>query len=152
MEEVTPLTLAGADTTMSKSLFALRVPSEAVTLVVMVPMSPAGGVPENVLVAGSKVSHDGRAGPGARVVEYVKVSPTSASANVSVPNVWVNAAPVAAVWLVRAEATVGASFTAAVSTFTCTGVADSEPKLSFATTVKAFSVPLASWAGVQKAR
>lgn len=39
MEEVTPVTLAGADTTMSKSLFALRVPSEAVTLVVMVPMS-----------------------------------------------------------------------------------------------------------------
>ena len=46
---------------------------------------------------------------------------------------------------------VGASFTAATLSCTCTGEADSAPTLSLATTVKAFSVPLTLLAGVQKA-
>ncbi len=55
------------------------------------------------------------------------------------------------VWAVPVIVTlpVGLSFTAAVTAFTCTGVADSEPPLSLATTVKAFMVPLALAAGVQ---
>ena len=45
--------------------------------------------------------------------------------------------------------TVGASFTAAVATTTWTGVMDSAPKSSLATTVKAFKLPFALLAGVQ---
>ena len=46
-------------------------------------------------------------------------------------------------------AAVGASLTAVMFICTCTGVADVAPLLSLATTVKAFSVPLAFCAPVQ---
>ena len=47
------------------------------------------------------------------------------------------------------ELITGASFTAATLTVAVIDVADSAPLLSFATAVKAFSVPLALAAGVQ---
>ncbi len=55
------------------------------------------------------------------------------------------------VWAVPVIVTlpVGLSFTAAVTTATCTDGVDSEAPLSFATTVKAFKAPLALAAGVQ---
>ncbi len=55
------------------------------------------------------------------------------------------------VWAVPVIVTlpVGLSFTAAVTTATCTGVVDSRAPLSFATTVNALRVPLALAAGVQ---
>ncbi len=49
------------------------------------------------------------------------------------------------------EVRIGASLTAAVSTTTCTALADSAPTLSSATTVKALRLPLALLAGVQNA-
>ena len=53
--------------------------SVAVTRMARAPTSPFKGVPENVLVVGLKLSHEGKALPSARLAESVRLSPTSTS-------------------------------------------------------------------------
>src|SRR5258705_13888650 len=53
--------------------------SVAVTRISRLPTSPLSGVPEKVLVAGSKLSQAGSGLPLARVADRVRLSPTSTS-------------------------------------------------------------------------
>src|SRR3990170_3424039 len=53
--------------------------SVAVTRISRLPTSPLSGVPEKVLVAGSKLSQAGSGLPSARLAERLRLSPTSTS-------------------------------------------------------------------------
>ena len=73
---------AGGLTTISKVSLTESLPSLAVTFTETVPTSAAVGVPVNVRVAGSNVSHDGSMPPPLSAAVYVSMSP-SASVNAS---------------------------------------------------------------------
>ena len=80
-------------TVRAKMSDALKLPlSVAVTVTFTLPTSPLSGVPLNVPVAASKLSHVGKAPPPSNAALNVSVSPASTSANVAAGTTKLNAA------------------------------------------------------------
>ena len=99
----------GGGVTVSPNVLAtLRLPvSVAVTLRLTVPISGSSGVPLNLPVFASKLSHAGSGSPLARIALSVSVSPASWSANVLAGTWKLNSASASALWSAIGFATVG---------------------------------------------
>ena len=96
--------------TVSKNVSkADSVPSLAFTFNCSTPLKLAGGVPEKVRVAVSKLSQPGRALPLARVAEIVRLSPVSTSAKVPTGTTKLHAVSSKLLWGAMGKTTTGAS-------------------------------------------
>ena len=101
---------------LNVSVIAALPLSVAVILTSISPTFAFKGVPLNVRVAAVNVSQEGSALPSESVAVYVKLSPTSTSANTLELNWKLNALSSAMVWSAIALASVGASFTSVTAT------------------------------------
>ena len=90
--------------------------SVAVTRMVRAPTSSFSGVPENVWVAASKLSHAGKGLPSASVADRVSWSPTSTSLKLAGGTVKLKPASSLVVWSAMVTETTGASLTLATLT------------------------------------
>ncbi len=106
-------------------------PSLAVTSMLRVPTSPLTGVPLKVRVKESKLSQVGKAPPPDSWALYVRVSPTSTSANALAANWKLKAASSVAFWLGMGLATVGASLTGVTVMDTVTVLPAAVPSLGW---------------------
>src|SRR6185503_8462428 len=95
--------------------------SVAVTRIWSAPTSPLSGVPENVLVAGSKLSQAGRALPSVRVADRVRLSPTSTSLKLLGATVKLKPASSVLAWSAMTAEATGALLLSGVGWITGTG-------------------------------